>query len=459
MTTAVHRCIAAAACRKPDTADDTRQGALTEHANTLCPPCRTHIEAAVHQLPRDWAELRHALGEHTHTTGSKIRSTPTPATPISTRKEALMAGIVDMADRAAAVVSNTLHTGQPSARRRPHPEAVLGSIAWCAAQNARPDDAQTVAAAIAIVEPDVELLAAAPPEPALVWKKPHRCDTHHELIETADANCRQTAEAISPSWDADISALAVAQKQLAAAFALAGGCDDCNGWGQFGQERELVELSGLDIALALVELHNQARAELGLTRLRHRYPMPCPRCGTRVGRDDGQTIITCDDRDTCRASWTEREYQFLAGLITQERLDMEILKWLLAESYWRLDDTQRRINLITSADAAALNLPGAGAIIVEAVRQALDGHPTPEQRVIATDRQATEQRQTTEDNWNWSNETPYRPPKPKPKKATPPSGPPIHPGSLTMLIDTIVDVVTNGDARCRDCNLIPCDCQ
>lgn len=428
--TDTHRCIAVDNCRKRE---NDGGPAFTEHPNTLCPGCRTRIEQAVHQLPRDWTELRDTLGERATNTGSKIRSSPTAAILISTRKDTLMDAIVDMADRAAAIVSDALHTEQPGARRKIPDQADRGSIAWCAAHHARPHGHRALTDAIDIIEPNIDLLAAAPPEPALVWKKPQRCDDHARLIDSAETT--------------------KSDDLVRRAYAAAGTCDDCNGWGRWGQERELVEYSGLQIALELVELHNQTRAELGLTRLRHRFPMPCPRCGNRVGRDDGQTIITCDDRTTCKATWTEREYQFLAGLITRERLDMEILKWLLAEAYSRLDTLQARANILKGSPDET-RLAGAGTIILEHVVEITDAHPTPTQRAIATDREATEQRQTTEDNWNWQNEIPYRPPKPKPKTARTQVGSPIPASSLTTLVDIDPDAVLNGDARCRDCNMI-----
>ncbi|AXN51253.1 hypothetical protein DSM43518_04795 [Mycobacterium marinum] len=412
----VHRCLAGSACREATTGDAGRLGATTITPNTLCPACDSYFTHAIRQLPRDWAELRNALGERSNTTGTKIRSTPTPAIPISTRKEALMAAIVDMTDRAAAIVSDRLHTGQPATY---HGRGI-------------PTHAEhVVRASIAIVEPNIDLLISAPAETMMIWAKPARCDTHTRLIVALE---ERIASETRPKERA------TAQNQLTRAHHTAGACDDCNGWGHYGQERTLVERSGLDIALELVELHNQTRAELGKTRLRHRYPMPCPRCGGRVGRDDGHTIITCD-RDTCRASWTEREYQFLAGLITRERLDMEILKWLLAEAYTRLDDAQQRLNKLTPEDLA---LPGAGLVIAEAMNQAIAGHPTPEQRAITTDQKTTQQRQTTEDNWAWRNETPYHPPKRKPRKATRQAGPPIE-----ELVNP--EQATNA---CPGCNLV-----
>ncbi|OBK22547.1 hypothetical protein [Mycobacterium asiaticum] len=318
-----------------------------------------------------------------------------------------MRAIVDMADRAATTISAALNTDQPDARRRPPTETRLhdktirleeGSPAWNAAEAVHPEDRQILDAAIRLVEPNINHLAAAPAEPHIIWNK-------------------------------------------------------------HGETRELVEYTGIDIALRLVELHHQARAELGLTRLRHRYPMPCPNCGGRVGRDDGETIITCDDRDNCKSTWTEREYQFLAGLITRERLDMEILKYLLAEAYARLDAVQQRINVLSDIDAwvAEAELPAEAAVIGQLIAESFDeaiaGHLTPAQRAITTARKDTEQRQTSEDTWAWGNEPRYQRPRPKPKKATRPAGPPVHPGSLSTLIDIDETAALAGQIACTECNL------
>lgn len=474
------RCLAGPSCRQAITVDGDRLGAMNEHPNTLCQTCDKAIRSAIRQLPRDWAELRAALGERSTTTGAKVSSTPTPAMPISARREALMAEIVDLADHAADIVSEQLDIQRGSALRKPPADAEEGSIAWNAAEHTRAEPQKTLAAAVALIEPHIELLAAAPEQPTLAWKSPRRCAFHAAWIEAAE---RQLAHAMKMPGLADAEPKGI-RKFLRTKFRLkakhpakvrdnldalndayrsAGGCEHCGGWCKDGQAREIIEHTGAEILQQLINLHHQARAELGHTRLRHRYPMPCPRCGGRVGRDDGETIITCDNRDNCKSSWTEREYQFLAGLITRERLDMEITKWLLAEAYARLDDIQRRLNLINENDAAALKLPGSGQIVVEAMRQAIDGHKTPEQRAITTGRNDTQKRQTQEDNWAWQNETPYRPPKPKPhKRATrPPGAPTIAASSLTTLIDTDEHAALNARVArvaCSGCNLNPCDC-
>lgn len=409
-----HRCIAGSKCCAATRTADGRVAALTTNPNTLCESCAERIRSAVAQLPKDWASLRAALGERAAAGGQRISSTPTPAIPISTRKEALMRAIVDMADRAAAMVSDALHTDQPVVYRgRGFPE--------------QPE--RILRASVAITEPNIALLAAAPTEHMMVWAKPQRCPIHAELIALAEASHTDPGPA----------------------YVLAGSCDDCNGWGEWGQEREHTEMSGLDVALELVELHNQTRAELGLTRLRHKYEMPCPNCGADVGRDDGTTIVDCKQ---CESSWTEGEYQFLVGLITRERLDMKITEYLLAEAYARLDAIQGKLGIITAEDMDVLDRPGAGTLVYSTVMAIMDGHQTPEQRAITTDRESTQERQTAWDQRQWRNESPYDPPKRKPAKETKLVENPIHPASLLSVVDIDADAVLNGDARCRECNLV-----
>jgi len=444
------RCLAGRDCRNATTADNQRQGAFTEQPDTLCPACSTHMIRAVRELPRDWTDLRNALGERAATAGTKIRSTPTRAIPISTRKEALMAAIADMADRAAAIVSNLLHTEQPTGRRKPPPDAEQGSIAWCAAHHRHPDALHALRAAIAIVEPNLNILAAAPPEDALVWTKPRRCDTHTRLIGAIEEHI---------ATEPGPAQRAAAENQLRRAYAAAGLCDDCNGWGQHGQERQLVELSGIQILTQLVDLHHQARAELGLTRLRHTYTMPCPDCGASVYRNDGESIVICEGnaKHTC----TEREYKVRAGLLLEEEMYKGMAEYLLAEAYWRCDRVQKLVN--TMKTDPRIDLPGAGTIILEELQKILTdgaevdgkpiGHLPPDKRASGTDKKAALQRQVDQDNWTWRNEKRYEKP-PKRKKATRPAGAPaIHPASLTDLVD-IDETIGRSGPVCPECNLI-----
>jgi ribosomal protein L37AE/L43A len=381
-----HACLAEKQCRGAKVVDGERQPAITEQPDTLCPACHKAITDAVHQLPKDWGALRAALGDRPITDGPKISSTPTPPMPISVRKDALMNDIAETAIRAAEIVADALNTDPPA--RRPPADAKPGSLACRTFEDTRAHQLGALIAAVRMVEPNLNLLAGAELSDHVIWD-------------------------------------------------------------QRGEHHEITSLSGIDVALDLADLHHQARAELGKTRLRHRYAMPCPHCGGRVGRDDGQTIVDCDK---CKSSWTEREYKFLAGLIVDERQDMEITKYLLAEAYSRLDDVHKRLYLLTTVERHTLELPGAGVIVAEAMQQAIAGHLPPVQRAIATDKKTTELRQVDEDVWEWGDRpTPYKPPKPKRKRqrvthATAPPKP-IHPASRSLLVDVDEDAALRGQIQ------------
>ena len=94
---------------------------------------------------------------------------------------------------------------------------------------------------------------------------------------------------------------------LIAARALAGECDECGGWGVNGQRIELVDMTGLDVAMEMVKCHRLTLGHLGLTTKRHFYATPCPAvnanghyCGQfKVGRNDGESRVTCS---ACKAN-------------------------------------------------------------------------------------------------------------------------------------------------------------
>lgn len=472
-----HRCLADRACRNAEIRDGAREGAVTTEPDTLCPPCLTYFTKAVGQLPKDWSALRAALGERAPAAGQLIRSTPTPAMPISARKEALMADIVDVADHAADIVSEALHTDRSSGLRKPPADAEPGSVAWNAAEDSRAEPAKTLAAAIRLVEPNVHLLAAAPAQVTLGWASPRRCDTHADMIEAAEvalaaafkmpeletASRKQLKAFLRRKLKADITVGTEAAERLQALEALrssyhaAGMCNDCGGWSpdpRQGQARETIETTGIDVLLRLAELHNQTRAELGKTRLRHAYAMPCPHCGGRIGRDDGTTVCDCEN---CGRSWTEREYKLLAGLIADEQRTLKALQFWLAEAYWRLDTLADAADIIRKA-ASLDSDPRSGrtvlAVIDDVLAAGASGHQRAAARAISTNRESAEQRQADQDNWAWTNESPYRPPRRKRRRVTKPSGPPIAAASLSTLIDIDEDAAMNGSLKCGRCNLV-----
>lgn len=375
-----HRCISGPSCR----ATEKGQPALTIDPDTLCDTCRRHITSCCRQLTDHWNDLRDALGDRQTTTSDYVRSTPTPAIPLNTATEAIMAEIVDIAERAATMIAAQLNINEPDARHAT-PKAKRrnvkgnteyidpdqGSTADTAATAVKPNGHQRITAAMRLVEPHIDTLAAAPKQWTLVFTQPRRCDEHHDLIELA----------------LELHAQGVDQgdRLVAAARHAAAECDECGGWGQQGQARDLIEQSGLDVIQQIRDIHNTARAHLGHTRLRHHYDMPCPAyarngdyCGAHtVGRDDGSDWVDCT---TCGARWTEREYDWLKTMIAGDK-EIDMLRWLLAESYTRLDGIQSVIDDLENdarvKDSEAVQL------ILALLKPHLADHHRPENRKTA----------------------------------------------------------------------------
>jgi hypothetical protein len=113
--------------------------------------------------------------------------------------------------------------------------------------------------------------------------------------------------------------------------------------------------------------------------------MPCPAvdkhgtyCGAMtVGRDDGSNWVDCK---TCATRWTEREYDWLKTQIAGDK-EIDLLRWLLAEAYWRLDTLQRGADAIR--EDPRLNEPGSGKFVLEGIDIILNAgqpHQPPDQR-------------------------------------------------------------------------------
>jgi hypothetical protein len=77
-----------------------------------------------------------------------------------------------------------------------------------------------------------------------------------------------------------------------------------------------VEADGLTAALALLALHETAQAALGLTRLTHKLPAPCPRCDAlALVRYDGADDVTCR---VCGDRWPYEDYTRLTLVLASD---------------------------------------------------------------------------------------------------------------------------------------------
>lgn len=370
MTDSDHRCDLGPQCRNAVKTEHGRQGATIAAPDGVCDSCFCHIENCAKGLVDDWDALRKHIGETSGGRQEMVRSTRTLALPINVAVEALMSTIVETAECAAAMISDQLNADQPDGRvNRCYQVPKAGTLAYHCDEKIQPTDLQRIQASMAMVAPRIDILLQVGPTPVMTWAKPARCAQHNDLIAQAQA-------LVELDDDKGI-------QTLIAARALAGECDQCGGWGANGQRIEVVNMSGLDVAQEMVKCHRLTLGHLGLTKKRHFYATPCPAvtrdgnyCGQyKVGRNDGEEIVSCT---ACKAEWTEEYWDRFSGQVATLEEDMR--EYLLAEAYWRLDGIEKlRANLENND---SIDLPGAGAIILDALTPWLSGHQRPEDRDI-----------------------------------------------------------------------------
>ncbi len=461
-----HTCIANSACRGTTYETGERGPNTTEHPGTLCEPCTNTYRDAISRLARDYVMLRATLGEHRTTDKAPVHSTPTAGILIDSTSDRYITEIVEWTNYAADVISDLLHTSCPDGSRRPPAirldgamaEPAVGSLAAWTTGRSRPPESRRLVAYLAMIEPHIETLAAAPKQTVQIWRRPERCDYHAEAVTTA----RRVLELARETGNQ--TEITEATDELQAAYSAAGVCDECCGWDRkYGQARQEAEMSGIDVLQRLTRTHQLIRKHLGQTKLRHRYAMPCPYCGAPIGRDDGDTVFTCEN-DECTSlgpsSWTEREYQLMAGMIGDEERAKATAKYLLAEAYYRLDNVAHLIGLLNDDKVNAR--AGSGTVIVEALKQRMAGHVDADERdKLATDKRTALLRQVDQDSWAWKREPGYE--RPKRKARNEPDLDPakrIAASSLTLVTDTLEpEALSSTETVCGHCRLVqPCDC-
>ena len=445
--TDAHRCITGTRCRGRD---GDGMPANTERPETLCDSCLAAHTDAISRLLRDCAMLYATIGERHTAAGEVVRSSRNPGIPINVHADRLMAEIVEWAHRGAIVVARQLDTAMPATSGRKLPPArdpdthkpitaEAGSIADRTARRTAPTDVTILHAYLRLIEPHIEALAYEPTHRTVAWARPERCADHQDQIDLAETALAAIAN--------DDNRRALERARLAAA-----NCDPCNGWGHNGQAFGITYVTGLAIVERLTELHHTARQHMGHTRLRHRFDMPCPNCHAQtVGRDNGQAIIDCQ---TCEYAWTEREYKLLVGMHVEDELEETVLKPQLDEANGRLDSIADLAAKLTDPDE--VNAPGAGGIILDAIRKIMDGHWPPEQRTIGYDVASTIEQQRAEDDWTWTHEEPYEKPRKKTKKPVLQDIPKIAQSSRSLLADDDTDPDAQRGPVCKQpgCNLI-----
>lgn len=304
-----HRCAWWPGCANPDRTDRNNPRPAMIIDGVICEGCTWRLTKVVRWLATDFLRLHLHIGERGAATGQRVHSTRDPGIPINVATEALMRRLVEVLDRAASMVESELGmTGVARARSDSSPATTArGYLAANGYRHTTPSDGRMVSLAARTLHSTVDVLIDVEPQWHLVWLPLPDND------EEADRY-------------------------------------------KHGQPRELVELSGLDVARELVNVHNLIRMQLGLTRLRAHSDAPCHRCGSEtLGRDNGCWDIDCT---TCGARYTEDEHGFLIRCTvdeSQSRDEDQMLKYLLAEAYYRLDLLRKRTSILGDLDESTVN--------------------------------------------------------------------------------------------------------
>jgi hypothetical protein len=84
-------------------------------------------------------------------------------------------------------------------------------------------------------------------------------------------------------------------------------------------DRLLAEPTGILLAVDLDQLLGTIRRALGLAKLVHRLPAPCPSCELlTLRRDDGASFVRCVN-DACNRSFSEDDYARLVLILASDR--------------------------------------------------------------------------------------------------------------------------------------------
>ena len=86
-------------------------------------------------------------------------------------------------------------------------------------------------------------------------------------------------------------------------------------WNRAGDDFAPVRMDGVQLGLALVELHRRAVSMVGIELPRERMPVPCPKCESRqLGRDITPTGVADINCRGCGSVWTEPQYRALTQI-------------------------------------------------------------------------------------------------------------------------------------------------
>ena len=293
------RCAAGKLCRRTESALDLTTKRMKRIPATvtdtdLCPDCEHWGRRVIGLLEFDYRRLERSIGERRYVQGDKIKSTPTPPTPLNLGVEALMTATVHLALNIGRVVCERIKLPQKYTRRGGLVEEYT-SVVWSTRQ----------------AREHYDTLLAVDPTPVSLW-----VPRGYEM-ERGDGFITKN-------------------------------------------------LSGVDLVLMAVRLHNEVTGELGVGKGRTRLPMPCPHCGgftlhREIGDDHLHTVtISCVNCPESR--WGEAEYDWLKGMLVEDATTL--MRWLLAEAVWQRDTARAAVERVQAlvrlaeADPDVAGMPG-----------------------------------------------------------------------------------------------------
>lgn len=257
-----------------------KQAGPVNAAGELCEKCVRHVARLIDRLPDDWEALAVLIGARERSEAEHVAYTPTPGIPLNVTAEAHQTEMLELIDIAADMVTDGIqdwrdHEGRPVDSKEVY----------------RPprNQAAHLAAGIDIVAPNLDTLLAAPTQDLQRW------DRSGEEHGEEPTEYRKTGPGEYVGLDRDGNELAAKGKR----------------W---------VQMSGVDVALALWALHGTIRSMFGMRQrdMRRRMPMPCHGCGnTTLYREYGEELIkcsTCPPNSAAGRGYDQQQYDRLAGL-------------------------------------------------------------------------------------------------------------------------------------------------
>jgi hypothetical protein len=293
----LHRCQLGPDCHAATIENGQRHPAHTEHPDTVCATCSTAITHAVGDLANIWHMLNNAIGDRTRRGGQKVTTSRSAPININTDVDALKTAIVEWLVIATARISEQLNIDDPQP--------------LCHSDT---EHARIVTTCLQILTPNIDMLLALPEDDIVTW---------------ATENTDYAGESVPHTTDTGT---------------------------HWRPNTEIISLTGLQIALRLVDLRRKARALLALTNPEDKLSTPCPGCDQRElrrhheHRPNGRDIDQIDCGN-CGLNWPydryrhlcliwvkddEMEREKLQAQLDTEKARRQLAEWLLAKREWQL---------------------------------------------------------------------------------------------------------------------------